>query len=64
MRYVKSAPYIGIVGMLRFEPIYAKMKKEEQKKFLEILRRESKEISVLRETINFLDSSDIDVSYA
>ncbi len=64
LRYVKVAPYLGIIGMLRFEPVFTKMSKEEQKKFLDILRRESKEISVLRETINFLDSSDIDVSYA
>jgi hypothetical protein len=64
LRYVKAAPYIGIVGMLRFEPVYSEMSKEKQKKFLEILRQESKEIPVLRETINFLDSSDIDVSYA
>ena len=64
LRYVKVVPYIGIVGMLRFEPAFMKMSKEEQKKFLDILRRESKEIPVLRETINFLDSSDIDVSYA
>jgi hypothetical protein len=64
LRYVKVIPYIGIVGMLRFEPVFGKMSKEEQKKFLDVLRRESKEIPVLRETINFLDSSDIDVSYA
>jgi hypothetical protein len=64
LRYVKVIPYIGIVGMLRFEPVFTKMSKEKQKKFLDVLRRESKEIPVLRETINFLDSSDIDVSYA
>jgi len=64
LRYVKVAPYVSIIGMLRFEPVYQKMSKTEQKKFLKILRDESKELSVLRETINFLDSSDINVSYA
>jgi hypothetical protein len=64
LRYARVVPYIGVVGMLRFEPIFSKMTKEEQKKFIKILKDESKNIPVLRETINILDSSDIDVSYA
>jgi hypothetical protein len=64
LRYARAVPYIGVVGMLRFEPVFLKMSKNEQKKFLEMLRAESKNIPVLRETINFLDNSDINVSYA
>ncbi|MBU2560526.1 hypothetical protein KKA03_06490 [archaeon] len=64
LRYARVVPYIGIVGMLRFEPVFLKMTKEEQKKFLKVLKDESKNIPVLRETVNILDSSDIDVSYA
>ena len=64
LRYVRVVPYIGVVGMLRFEPVYLKMTKEEQKKFIKILKNESRNIPVLRETVNILDSSDIDVSYA
>jgi hypothetical protein len=64
LRYAKVVPYIGVVGMLRFEPIYSKMPKTEQKKFLKALRTESRGIPLLRETVNILDRSDIDVSYA
>lgn len=64
LRYAKVVPYIGVVGMLRFEPIYSKMPKTEQKKFLKALRTESKDIPLLREAANILDRSDIDVSYA
>jgi hypothetical protein len=64
LRYAKVVPYIGVVGMLRFEPVYSKMSKIEQKKFLKALRTESKDIPLLRETVNILDRSDIDVSYA
>ena len=64
LRYARVVPYISVVGMLRFEPVYLKMSKAEQKRFLKILKNESKNIPVLRETLNFLDRSDIDVSYA
>lgn len=64
LRYARVVPYISVVGMLRFEPVYLKMPKADQKRFLKILKNESKNIPVLRETINILDRSDIDVSYA
>jgi hypothetical protein len=64
LRYIRVVPYIGVVGMLRFEPVFLKMPKNEQKKFLKILKSESKNTPLLRETTHFLDKSDIDVSYA
>lgn len=64
LRYIKAVPSIGIVGMTRLEPVFAKMPKGEQKRFLKILRTESKSIPILKEAINILDRSEIDVSYA
>lgn len=64
LRYTKAVPSIGVVGMLRFEPIYSKMPKDEQKSFLKTLRTESRNTPLLREALNLLDGSDIDVSYA
>jgi len=64
LRYTKAVPYIGVVGMLRFEPVYSKMPKDEQKRFLKTLRTESRDIPLLREAISLLDRSDIDISYA
>ncbi|MEE8402281.1 MAG: hypothetical protein V3R93_00860 [Candidatus Hydrothermarchaeaceae archaeon] len=64
LRYTRAVPSIGIIGMLRFEPVYSKMPKDEQKRFLKSLKTESKNIPILKEAINLLDRSDIDVSYA
>lgn len=64
LRYTKAVPSIGVIGMLRFESVYSKMPRAEQKRFLKTLRTESKSIPLLRETINLLDRSDIDISYA
>lgn len=64
LRYARAVPSIGVIGMLRFEPIYSKMPKDEQKRFLKSLKTESKNIPILKETMNLLDRSDIDVSYA
>ncbi len=64
LRYTRAVPTIGVIGMLRFESVYSKMPKHEQKRFLKTLKIESKDIPILKETINVLDRSDIDVSYA
>lgn len=64
LRYTKAVPSIGVIGMLRFEPVYSKMSKDEQKSFLKTLRTESRSTPHLRESLNLLDKSDIDISYA